>query len=87
MQTASPERAVAHSKGDSSLTGPHRKKEQVDAHLHGIPDGTRPRRLLNHPLISGWARRPLSVLACETALAKAAIRGVSLCSGMVGISS
>jgi hypothetical protein len=35
----------------------------------------------------GCANNSLNWLACETALAKAAMRGASLCSGMLGISS
>ena len=34
-----------------------------------------------------YANNPLNWLACETAWAKAAMRGASLCSGMLGISS
>ena len=42
---------------------------------------------LTHPLISEYASNPLKVLACETAWAKAAIRGARRCSGMLGIRS
>ena len=42
---------------------------------------------LTHPLISEYASDPLKVLACETAWAKAAIRGARRCSGMLGIRS